>query len=107
MTAATRVCNWAKDWATTGLNVTWTNHDPASSLKLWYEANKNNANPPMPSAATLMVCYEMPIYVAVCAGALTPKVLIGLYREHRTNNKSCRSSRGAGSGAFMTRPAIR
>lgn len=91
MTAAIRVCNWAKGWATTGLNVTWTNHEPASSLKLWYEANKNNANPPMPptpSAATLMVCYELPMYAAVCAGVLTPKALIGLYREHWTNNKS-------------------
>src|SRR5262245_57900448 len=82
MSAQQRVCNWAKGWAGQGpapaIDVTWTNHEPASSLCQWYRANRTAANPPLPPTptnATLMVCFELPMYAAVCAGAITAKQL--------------------------------
>jgi hypothetical protein len=90
LSAAVRVCNWAKSWAQLNLQVTWTNWAPISALKLWYEANKTNANPPIPptpSAGTHIVCYELPMYAAVCAGVLTPAALIALYKAHWADNK--------------------
>jgi hypothetical protein len=77
MPAALQGCNWVEGWAATGINVTCTNHEPATSLKLWHETKKKNANlllprPPKSSAATFMVCDEWPMDAAVCAGVPPP-----------------------------------
>lgn len=90
-TAAERTCNWAKGWVTSGIRVTWTNHEPASSLCQWYRANAGSETPPVPptpSAATMMVCFELPMYAAVLAGAISAKQLLDLYRKHWVDNES-------------------
>jgi hypothetical protein len=91
MSAATRVRNWARDWARTNTRVTWTNHEPASALCQWYRANRNSAAPPLPAApaaGTMMVCFELPMYAAVCSGAITARQLVGLYDQRWVDNLS-------------------
>lgn len=88
-TASERAGNWAQGWANRAVQVTWTNHEPASTLKLWYEQYKNAANPPLPATpanATMMVCFELPLYAAVLSGAITAKNLVQLYHTHWADN---------------------
>lgn len=78
MSNAIRVSNQAQIWGLAGRTVTWTNHQPASTLVQWYRNNRRDNAPirPLPSIpavgpATLMVCYELPIYAAAHCGVLS------------------------------------
>jgi hypothetical protein len=82
MSAATQVADQAQKWALAGAQVTWTNHQPASTLVQWYRAHRANNAPvlpliPIPAVAgpTAMVCYELPIYAAAACGVLTAQTL--------------------------------
>ncbi|WP_020408344.1 hypothetical protein [Hahella ganghwensis] len=91
MSAQIKVCNWAKGWANNNKTVTWTNHEPASTLCQWYRANVTSNDPPMPASpgsTTMMVCFELPLYAAVCSGAITPAKLKELYHRHWNGNES-------------------
>lgn len=57
-------------WVTAGMEVTWTNHQPASSLVQWKRGTTRATAPaPPPMGPTLkMVCYELPFWGAYHAG---------------------------------------
>jgi hypothetical protein len=87
MSNATDVADKAQVWALNHAQVTWTNHQPASTLVQWYRNNRNAAHTapvlPLPAipavaAVTMMVCYELPIYAATHCGVLTPAALWNL-----------------------------
>jgi hypothetical protein len=85
MSNATTVADKAQVWALNREQVTWTNHQPASTLVQWYRNHRLNNAPvaplvPIPAVAgvTMMVCYELPIYAAAHSGVLTPAALWNL-----------------------------
>lgn len=83
MSNATRAADQAQRWVLAGTQVNWTNHQPASTLVQWSRARAlgNPAPPPPVGALCQMVCYELPIWAAFCAGVLTQDGLYDLVRE--------------------------
>lgn len=56
-------------WVAGGQQVTWTNHQPASSLVQWYRNNARGAvAPPAIGPGLSMVCYELPFWGAYHSG---------------------------------------
>lgn len=85
-----RACLQAEAWALAGTQVTWTNHEPASTLCQWYRAG-TRLNPgalPNITGATMMVCFELPMIAAAMAGSISARKLWELYDAHWSRNKS-------------------
>lgn len=85
MSKAYLVANQAEAWGLLRQDVTWTNHQPASSLVQWYRGSRRNDAPvrplpPVPAVGggTSMVCYELPIYAAYYSGVLDVNALWNL-----------------------------
>jgi hypothetical protein len=84
MSNATRAADQAQKWVLAGTRVTWTNHQPASTLVQWSRARAlgNVAPPPPVGVLCQMVCYEMPIWAAYTAGVLTQDELYNMVRDY-------------------------
>ena len=108
MTNATLVADQAQKWVLAGTRVTWTNHQPASSLVQWSRARGLQATPPAMSAGLKMVCYELPIWAAYYAGVLNVESLYDLVREFDyTGRGSANAIMGAITSRFSPRRTLR
>lgn len=70
MSNSDRIINRIGVWVAGNTQVTWTNHQPASSLVQWYRGT-TRATAPVPPAigpALRMVCYELPFWAAFHSG---------------------------------------
>ncbi|MEM9061229.1 MAG: hypothetical protein AAGD13_12280 [Pseudomonadota bacterium] len=69
MSNSDRVITRIGAWVAGGQEVTWTNHQPASSLVQWKRNNAKGTTPPPQMATNLsMVCYELPFWGAYHSG---------------------------------------
>lgn len=69
MSNSDRVIARIGGWIAGGQNVTWTNHQPASSLVQWKRGNAKGTTPPPGMSNNLsMVCYELPFWGAYHSG---------------------------------------
>jgi hypothetical protein len=88
MSNATRAADQAQAWTLAGTVVTWTNHQPASTLVQWSRARAAGNAMPLPPFGqyTDVVCYEMPIWAAFYAGVLDLDALYALVRDYDNTN---------------------